>query len=135
MAFQRWQEPAPSFKPHNDEHAFKSARGSTRYVEEGGASFADVIIRVFFGYQPPLIWESVGDGDDDGGDDGGGGRGGRGDAGDDGRRSGDARLKQQVLWQPDQPRGFDGMLYGLRTPLGVATITSTKTGGLTITIK
>lgn len=125
-----WQEPPPSFTPHNEEHAFKSARGSSRYVEEGGASFADVIIRAFFGYQPPLVWSfdraaaAAAHDDGDGHSDGGGGSM---------RDSMQDYLKQHVLWQPEQPRGFEGVLHGLRTPLGVATITS-GTDGLRIAI-
>ena len=42
--------------PYNDEFAFKTARGTMRYVEEGGGSFADTILQAYFGFQPPIVW-------------------------------------------------------------------------------
>jgi hypothetical protein len=103
-----WQEPTPSFAPHNDAFAFKTARGSIRYVEEGGGSFADVAIRAFFGFAPPIVWAKEGSAQE---------------------------LLDAALWRPSEGRGFDGVLTGVRTPLGLATITSHAKRGLTIALE
>jgi hypothetical protein len=103
-----WQEPAPHFAPHDDARAFKTARGSLRYVEEGGGSFADVALRAFFGFAPPIVWAKEGS---------------------------TQELLDATLWRASEGRGFDGVLTGLRTPLGLATITSHAERGLSITLE
>lgn len=103
-----WQEPAPSFAPHNDAFAFKTARGSIRYVEEGGGSFADAVLRAFFGFAPPIVWAKGGSAQE---------------------------LLDAALWRPSEGRGFDGVLTGVRTPVGLATITSHAERGLTIALE
>lgn len=106
-----WQE--PTGRPYNDEYAFKTARGTMRYVEEGGGGFADTILQAYLGFQPPVLWPHV--------------------------PRGDAKAAQvaldSALWRPLVPRGFDATLYGVRTPLGLATIRSNANSGLTIALE
>ena len=44
-------------------------------------------------------------------------------------------LLDVALWRPSEGRGFDGVLTGVRTPLGLATITSHAERGLTIALE
>ena len=106
-----WQDPDGT--PYDDEFAFKTARATMRYVEEGGGSFADVILQAHFGFQPPIVWPTV--------------------------TPGDAKAVQaaldSALWRPKVGRGFAGTLTGLRTPLGLAVIRSDAETGLTISLE
>ena len=88
------------YTPYNDEKAFKPIAGVTRYIGIEGGSFFDAILRGFFGYHPPMVW-------------------GAGDA--------DVELKKALL-NPTQPRGFKGQLQNVRTPFGLATLTSSDSG-------
>ena len=104
-----WQD--PSGLAYDGEFAFKTSRNTMKYVEEGGASFADVAMGAFFVYQPPIIWP---------------------------KPSMDALTTQRqldvALWMPAIPRGFSGTLSSLATPLGLATIRSDTSKGLSITL-
>ena len=106
-----WQE--PDGRAYNDEYAFKSARVTMRYVEEGGASFADTILQAYLGFQPPIVWPYVPHGD---------------------AKAAQAAL-DAALWRPLVSRGFDATLYGVRTPVGLATIRSRADSGLTIALE
>ena len=98
------QDHAYPYTPYNHEPAFKPA--DRRYLNMAVGAFADATIRGFFGYHPPPIWPSV---------------------------FSQAALNE-VLLQPHAPRGFSGQLQNLRTPFGLATITS-GLGGLTIALQ
>lgn len=94
------QSPEPPFTPFNDESAFKPTAGVTRYIAIEGGAFFDAIVRGFFGYHPPPIW-------------------GTGDP---------QSLLDKALYVTGTGRGFEGKLTNLRTPVGLATITSSPAG-------
>eukprot|EP00755_Sulcionema_specki_P030344 Sspe_Gene.94135::Locus_66589_Transcript_2_3_Confidence_0.429_Length_2337::g.94135::m.94135 len=91
------QDPTPPYTPHNDKAVFKTTGGANRYFEDNGGSFMDVIIRVYFGFSPPLVWPS-------------------------------GSNITAVLDEPSRPREIFGTLTNLRTPMGLAEITSSSHG-------
>jgi hypothetical protein len=98
------------FTPFNDEPSFKPIAGDTRYVAIEGGSFFDSIVRGFFGYHAPLQWGGAGVG------------------------SSAQEQLMAALHNPSTDRGFVGSLSNLRTPHGLATITS-STEGLAIKLQ
>lgn len=97
------QDPVPPYTPHDGLPAYKPVLGLTRYVADCGGAFADVVVRSLFGYSPAMQWPPAGGGEP---------------AGD---------VAAQLL-RASAPRGFDGRLSNVRTPLGLATITSSDAG-------
>ena len=91
----------PPYTPFDAERAFKPVAGETRFIAIEGGSFFDAILRGFFGYSPAMVWGSGSD---------------------------VAALLQTALREPSSPRGFNGRLLHLRTPAGLATISSASTG-------
>ena len=94
----------PPYTPFDGERAFKPVAGATRYIAIEGGSFFDAILRGFFGYNPAMAWGAV-EGSTDA-----------------------AVLLRAALREPEAPRGFSGRLLHLRTPVGLATISSGPTG-------
>ena len=89
----------PPYTPFNAEPSFKPTAGVTRYIAIEGGSFFDAVVRGFFGYHAPLQWGGVG--------------------------SGTAQDElTAALNNPGTDRGFVGALSNLRTPHGLATISS-----------
>jgi hypothetical protein len=110
------------YTPFNNETSFKPIAGVNRYVAIEGGSFFDAVVRGFFGYHAPLQWETAGasaDGDD-----------GKSHA----RTPADV-LKSALIHNAATPRGFVGKLSNLRTPYGLATITSDAAAGLSIELQ
>jgi hypothetical protein len=77
-----------------------------------GGSFFDAILRGFFGYHPDIQWPAVDKSD----------------------KASIQRALIAALFDPTTPRGFEGTLSNLRTPVGMATITSSSSG-LTIALQ
>ena len=95
------QQTAP-FTPYDDEPSYKPA--DRRYFNMATGGFFDAIVRGMFGFHPdPLGWPA----------------------------QPSAAALQDVLLRPRAARGFHGTLSNLRTPFGMAAITS-GTGGLSI---
>ena len=93
------------YTPFNTERAFKPVAGVTRYIGIEGGSFFDAILRGFFGYNPPMVWPAT-----------------------TAATNKTQMLEQMAIREPTLPRGFNGRLMHLRTPLGLATITSGAQG-------
>ena len=101
----------PPYTPLNDEASFKPIAGVNRYVAIEGGSFFDAVVRGFFGYHAPLQWGSAAAG------------GGNGTV--------QAALDAAIVGggkAGQTSRGFAGKLRHLRTPFGLATITSGASG-------
>ena len=94
----------PPYTPFDAEPSFKPTAGVTRYIAIEGGSFFDAVVRGFFGYHAPLQW--------------GGARG---------RKSAQDELTA-ALHNAGADRGFRGTLSNLRTPHGLATISSGPRG-------
>jgi hypothetical protein len=92
------------YTPFNSEPSFKPTAGVTRYIAIEGGSFFDAVVRGFFGFHAPLQW---------------------------GGAVGAHSVQEQLtaaLNNPTADRGFVGSLSNLRTPHGLATITSGEQG-------
>ena len=101
----------PPYTPLNDEASFKPIAGVNRYVAIEGGSFFDAVVRGFFGYHAPLQWGSAAAGD--------------------GNDTVQAALDAAIVGggkAGQTSRGFAGKLRHLRTPFGLATITSGASG-------
>ncbi len=92
----------PPYTPFDNASAFKPIAGVTRYVAIEGGSFFDAILRGFFGYHAPLQWNDASMSPQD--------------------------LLDSAIHRASVPRGFSGNLTNLRTPLGMATISSGPSG-------
>ena len=79
--------------------AFKTLNGWTRYNANNGASFAEVVVRTLFGYQPPWLPPQTQGGDD--------------------ASAAPAWLKPAFA---GVPRGVGGALYGIRLPGGAGSV-------------
>ena len=86
------------YTPYNDEPAFKP--NDRRYLNMAVGAFVDAVVRGFFGYHPPPLWPSTFT----------------------------QGALDATLLQPGSARGFSGKLRNLRTPFGLATITSGEQG-------
>ena len=108
------------YTPFNDEVSFKPIQGVNRYIAIEGGSFFDAVVRGFFGYHAPMQWAGAGS---SAGDEGG---------------NGAKAMPQEALDKSlvsKLPRGFEGTLSNLRTPFGLATITSDKEKGVSIKLQ
>jgi hypothetical protein len=88
----------PPYTPFDGEAAFKPS--DRRYLNMAVGAFADAVLRGFFGYHPPPVWPAA---------------------------FSQAAL-DGALMRPGVARGFGGTLRNLRTPFGLATITSGPRG-------
>lgn len=88
----------PPYTPFNGEPAFKP--NDRRYLNMAVGAFADAVLRGLFGYHPPPLWPS----------------------------SFTQEALDSALLNRMSPRGFIGHLRNLRTPFGLATITSGPEG-------
>jgi hypothetical protein len=88
----------PPYTPFNSEPSFKP--NDRRYLNMAVGAFADAVVRGFFGYHPDAVWATG--------------------------------FTQQALdgqlLNPRGDRGFRGSLKNVRTPFGLATITSGPRG-------
>ena len=92
----------PPYTPFDNVSAFKPIAGVTRYVAIEGGSFFDAILRGFFGYHAPLQWNPT--------------------------SASPQQLLDAAIHNAAVPRGFSGALTNLRTPVGLATISSGPSG-------
>jgi len=108
------------YTPFNDEVSFKPIKGVNRYIAIEGGSFFDAVVRGFFGYHAPMQWAGAGS---SAGDEGGNGA----------KATPQEALDKSLVSM--LPRGFEGTLSNLRTPFGLATITSDKEKGVSIKLQ
>ena len=101
----------PPYTPFDAERAFKPVAGVNRYIAIEGGSFFDATLRGFFGYNPPMAWAPPATAS-------------AASAGGQAAGRDVPTLLRAALREPDTPRGFIGRLRHLRTPLGLATISS-----------
>jgi len=92
------QTDSPPYTPHNNEPAYKPS--DRRYLNMAVGAFADAVVRGLFGYHPPPVWPS---------------------------EFSQAALDSALL-PAKGSRGFKGKLRNLRTPFGLATISSDAAG-------
>ena len=97
------QQREPPYTPYDDEPAFKP--NDRRYLNMAVGAFFDGIVRGLFGYQPDMLWPDASSSETE-----------------------KQAALDATLLAPRAPRGFAGKLSNLRTPLGLATITSDSAG-------